>query len=815
VRTIAAGDLVALEKEMPIAKARFGVPLDATVQSCYEAGRDGFWLHRWLIGRGVENVVVESSSIEVNRRARRAKTDRLDVGKLLALLLRWLGGERKVWSVVHVPSAEAEAQRQLTREIETVREDRKRVRNRIQGVLARSRCWCPGCPSPRRSPGSGDTPARSLRRGWQRGGAARRPVGPDGPRPGDHGAGGRAVLKFSGGETGLVADPPSLVYIVSRPDAAARAAPTGGRGDLPMRKTILVLCVAILAGAGCGRRTQEPPAAAYEPGALDQGWSQSTSDRFWYTSQGSQIVPYDYFMALELPDSQEPFASKAHFERLRYIAPPGPSARNPDALPIGFVKNQQQVDGHDILGVTCAACHTARWNINGAEVIVDGGPSKADFQTFFLSLMASMSQTLDDPDKYARFAQRVGGDAAAIRPGLTKWRDRLMARNARNPVPGDNMPGYGRDDAFNKLVNEITAGDLGIPENRGPATAAASFPHVWDAPQHDVLQWNGAIPNAGPGPALRNIGEVLGVYGTIAIEPQRNARWQRYPKTSAEVKNLNDLERDLWDLQSPRWPEKLLPIDRAAAEAGQPIFQQQCGSCHLPIERANPARRIVAQLKDVGTDPELNKGASRRVKTGRLEGIRKVGAGNDTFQAEDSALDVMLHVVLGAWLAHWRDFPPVPVLANDIQRTGRMPTLLRLVEDLESDLKQPVAVLHMAVDGVKQRITAHGKPQLPHQYKARPLNGIWATGPFLHNGSVPTLTELLKQDTERVKQFYVGSWALDPVNVGITFDAPKEDGVDLFLYDTSRGGNSNAGHNFGTELSPEQKKQLIEYIKTL
>lgn len=136
VRTVPAGDLVALEKEMLSAKVRFGLPLDAAVQSCYEAGRDGFWLHRWLIGRGVENVVVESSSIEVNRRARRAKTDRLDVGKLLVLLLRWLGGERKVWSVIHIPSAEAEAQRQLTREIDTVREDRKRVRNRIQGVLA-------------------------------------------------------------------------------------------------------------------------------------------------------------------------------------------------------------------------------------------------------------------------------------------------------------------------------------------------------------------------------------------------------------------------------------------------------------------------------------------------------------------------------------------------------------------------------------------------------------------------------------------------------------------------------------------------------
>ena len=85
LRTITAGDLPALEKEILLAKARFGLPMDVPVQSCYEAGRDGFWLHRWLTARGVANVVVESSSIEVNRRARRAKTDRLDVGKLLAL----------------------------------------------------------------------------------------------------------------------------------------------------------------------------------------------------------------------------------------------------------------------------------------------------------------------------------------------------------------------------------------------------------------------------------------------------------------------------------------------------------------------------------------------------------------------------------------------------------------------------------------------------------------------------------------------------------------------------------------------------------
>ena len=136
LRAIAAGDLGALERELITAKVRFGLPLDAPIQSCYEAGRDGFWVHRWLIAQGIANVVVDSSSIEVNRRARHAKTDRLDARKLLHLLMRWTSGERKVWSVVHVPSAAAEDARQLMREIDTVRIDRTRVRNRIQGLLA-------------------------------------------------------------------------------------------------------------------------------------------------------------------------------------------------------------------------------------------------------------------------------------------------------------------------------------------------------------------------------------------------------------------------------------------------------------------------------------------------------------------------------------------------------------------------------------------------------------------------------------------------------------------------------------------------------
>jgi transposase len=142
LRTIAARDLVGLTREIQAAKVRFGLTADAPVRSCYEAGRDGFWLHRWLVAQGIANVVVDSSSIEVNRRRRRAKTDRLDVGKLLALLLRWAGGECRVWSVVRVPTPEAEAARQVTRELATVREDRTRLRNRISGLLATQGIVC-------------------------------------------------------------------------------------------------------------------------------------------------------------------------------------------------------------------------------------------------------------------------------------------------------------------------------------------------------------------------------------------------------------------------------------------------------------------------------------------------------------------------------------------------------------------------------------------------------------------------------------------------------------------------------------------------
>jgi len=134
-RVIRAGDLAALEEEIGLAKRRFHLPPEVRVMSCYEAGRDGFWIHRYLMEQGIENLVVDAASIEVPRRAKRAKTDRLDVGKLLTMLIRYDCGEKKVWSVVNVPSVESEDNRHLHRELTTLKRDRTRHINRIKGVL--------------------------------------------------------------------------------------------------------------------------------------------------------------------------------------------------------------------------------------------------------------------------------------------------------------------------------------------------------------------------------------------------------------------------------------------------------------------------------------------------------------------------------------------------------------------------------------------------------------------------------------------------------------------------------------------------------
>jgi len=135
-RSIPARRQARLLYEVGQAKRRFGLPETAPVVRCYEAGREGFWLHRFLQAQGITNYVVDSSSIEVNRRKRRAKSDGLDVRKLLSMLIRYEYGEREVWRVVHVPSVEAEDPRHLHRDLETLKQERASTTTRIKGLLS-------------------------------------------------------------------------------------------------------------------------------------------------------------------------------------------------------------------------------------------------------------------------------------------------------------------------------------------------------------------------------------------------------------------------------------------------------------------------------------------------------------------------------------------------------------------------------------------------------------------------------------------------------------------------------------------------------
>jgi transposase len=133
--TMPARDLRQLNKEIEKAKKRFGLATDAEVFSCFEAGRDGLWLHRYLNSLGVHNFVVDSASIEVNRRKKQKKTDLLDARKLLTMLIRYLGGEKKAWSVVRVPSVEDEDERRVHRELDRLQTERTGHSNRIISLL--------------------------------------------------------------------------------------------------------------------------------------------------------------------------------------------------------------------------------------------------------------------------------------------------------------------------------------------------------------------------------------------------------------------------------------------------------------------------------------------------------------------------------------------------------------------------------------------------------------------------------------------------------------------------------------------------------
>ncbi len=307
---------------------------------------------------------------------------------------------------------------------------------------------------------------------------------------------------------------------------------------------------------------------------LDQGWEADDSLWFYNVTQGSDLLPYDFFIALEQEGSQKLFRSPENMNRFRYL-PQKPTRSNPDALPVGMVADTY--DGKKYMGFTCAACHTSQVNHNGVGIRIDGGPAAADMDGFMHALEASLSATLSDEKKLLRFVSAVlkaGAyrSATEVESDLKTYILRVKAYNFFNEsrVKKDNTPvpyGYARLDAFGRIYNRVLehvlnpealrtlfAGVLSPEEEKkllaslrpvlsaedreqliarlisllseeqlrmlrdevfNSPNAPVSYPFLWDIAQHDYVQWNGIGANAGLGPIGRNAGEVIGVFGTL------------------------------------------------------------------------------------------------------------------------------------------------------------------------------------------------------------------------------------------------------------------------------------------------------------
>lgn len=519
---------------------------------------------------------------------------------------------------------------------------------------------------------------------------------------------------------------------------------------------------------------------------LDQGWTPKDSADFYSRTQGSRLIPYDWFLALERAGPATPFAESDHLASFGYL-PQRTNATNPDGLPVGFVKDPRHPrEGRDWLGLTCAACHTAELHRGGVAYRIDGGPGYGDLQAFLAALTAAMRATADDPAKFARFTAKLKLKETDLRPEFLKAvaaREKYERDNA-TPVPH----GPARLDAFGRIVNTVLCDALGVGDASQvkPPDAPVSYPPLWDTPHHDYVQWNAVARNKIRGSdqlggLARNVGEVLGVFGTVDIsEPNAALMVRGYP-SSVRVPDLIALEELVRKLQSPKWPAAFPPTDEPARAAGAKLFESYCSRCHADIDRSDPLRSITAvktPIKVVGTDPRMAVNfAERTGKSGRVEGRREDFAVGPRFGPTARADDLLVHVVVGTVLGSpWKNYR-----ASDV----------KLVRD-----------------------KANADPDRLLVYKARPLNGIWATGPFLHNGSVPTLDTLLRPATERPKVFRM-TRVFDAVKVGLA------DGEAGFEFDTRLTGNSNAGHEYGTggdgkpALTDSERRQLVEYLKSL
>ena len=519
--------------------------------------------------------------------------------------------------------------------------------------------------------------------------------------------------------------------------------------------------------------------AADEPTYLTQTLTESAREYFYQKSLGSQLIPFTWFRALQKTDGQ-PFADAVHLQQFGFLFEPNVTEINLP-LPIGMAKDSDPVTGA-WLGLTCAACHTGEWRYQTHKVRIDGGPGRIDLVSFEQSLVAALESVDTSEERFQSFSQKVlKGDSTAeaveqLRRDLRQQTRRLTERVARNRP--SRPPGPGRLDFLGIQLNEVFGAAISQPGNCRTPDAPVSIPALWGTHEFEWTMWNGAVHS----PLVRNVGEALGVYAKLSVS-ETDFR----TRSTIRVKDLHQLEEILLSITPPPWPGEVFgAIDAEKVAAGKKLYDKQgCATCHEPelsmpylFKRKFRQTRLIPYT-EVKTDSTAAVAFAKRTAVPGLFASRLTDNADKKRAADSPVLlpDIYVDVM------------------GDVMRDG--------FTELNLDLLARIGMVHGA--------EPTRRPSLEQQlsYKAVPLSGVWATAPYLHNGSVATLFELFVPSAKRQKQFRVSN-RFDPAKVGCA------EGLDSdWKFDTTLPGNSNAGHEYGTSLSDAERMELVEYLKTL
>jgi hypothetical protein len=536
------------------------------------------------------------------------------------------------------------------------------------------------------------------------------------------------------------------------------------------------------------------------------GLSENERTTFYHLSEGGELYPVDWLLALEIESTASdgtlqvrPFLE--NIERYGLLSDPK-SVGNPDGLPVGVSLAKGKLEGVEMIGLNCTACHVGQVQYQGHAVRIDGLGNMALINAFLKDLAAETEKTIESPQRLARFWDRVHAARAQRRARgsetdvvadderlvrrivgmFTENRGLLEAKlNVLRCVPTLNrslalstQEGYGRLDAFGIGRDELFGC---INNNSMPADAPVSLPHIWGMEHTGWLQW-GANTNS---VMERNIGQALGVGATFV------------PGTfssTLRIDNLHRMEQFAYRLTPPDWPASFPPVDVAKATLGKALFVQHCVECHQTFTTDGVMRTYkLFPVSVTGTDPMTALNFELPVKQ----------ADGTVRPFPYAALDLITNIKLKAY--EEAGYTPAEIATLEERDVRKGP-------QWDPTFRAPLLDSAKYPDTVGRAV-----------YRAKTLVGIWATGPFLHNGSVPTIYDLLLKAADRPVTFQTGTREYDPVKLGIQTDATKATlapGQTPFTFDTRLPGNWNSGHewDFYSTLKDDQRYAIIEFLKT-